>query len=715
MQRRPVDLLRAIFDRVLREEPNDDVLLTVGKLVEALECHSRTALQKEAKAVLAHGDTPPLLRFSHDFWLILQLVLSFTGDRKIFDGFFARYANSIFVLDKMKSIKSAWTNLADKVADLADDDALDPKLAAENIRDWTVGARLIGQMIPAEANKQLLEPMTRTYLGMAQTILFNLQAMLDFAQRELANAALPNQLWLFIDLVRAMADLPDITVPETRTGAPKHEDRFIDSFPIFERRSYQARQYDLRRKNRLDPRNTSFHLALKRRVQQAVFLLDLYGQPSAPPPKTGANPTLRQKTIQGIKKPVSIVDHDDFVRFLTAIFLEAFSQLKSSPTDAIQAGWEAVIAMIEDRLDRFTTHSGYDLSDTGPNYLTTKFPRAIAGEELHDCGVYALLIAYWLLNLQQALRASRIDLRLTLHYVILPVHVGLIVRFDPVSLPADADGLPSGGVLVTHNSRLHRFHAKGLREALTGWTATPPEDVDPTDKAKRIHKFLEDFATSLFLGGVDTPVVSRPILARGRPTQRTLWQSYFNLMNKDKDAALFTRAVNSKSGDVAQFYLKYLEILMARSQFFNDVLIKDFWRKSARNLYDTLFEDPPGWGHPLRTFQLEGYTKLLPPLLDHFSKSVGDYIFKETDTRNAITEFLAKNRKKIIAPKARRVFSERGVSFANRDLQKPLLEVSDHLHLCEQFLIDVKKQPRKPWPLPPPYILADMREQIVAP
>ena len=36
--------------------------------------------------------------------------------------------------------------------------------------------------------------------------------------------------------------------------------------------------------------------------------------------------------------------------------------------------------MIENYLDLFTDHSGYDLSDLGPNYLTTAFPRTIAGE-----------------------------------------------------------------------------------------------------------------------------------------------------------------------------------------------------------------------------------------------------------------------------------------------------------------------------------------------
>src|SRR5262245_32438801 len=138
MQRRPVDLLRALFDRVLRGDPNNDELLTVGKLVEALEHRSRTDLKKATKAVFDLGSFKlvPLASFSDASWIVRLLAVSFTGDRKIFDDFLARYAAS---LARHDAVASAWTNLAAKVADLAAQDAFDPKLAAENILDWTVG------------------------------------------------------------------------------------------------------------------------------------------------------------------------------------------------------------------------------------------------------------------------------------------------------------------------------------------------------------------------------------------------------------------------------------------------------------------------------------------------------------------------------------------------------------------------------------------------
>src|SRR5215212_5506194 len=115
-------------------------------------------------------------------------------------------------------------------------------------------------------------------------------------------------------------------------------------------------------------------------------------------------------------------DNDSWRRFL----LQKFQANQKASRD----DWKALLATIDllhTYLAAFTFHTPYNIDEFGDNYLTRTFPRALTGQLIHDCGVYALRIAY-------ALSLIRTKLNLTFRAIVLPLHVGLIISFgDDVS------------------------------------------------------------------------------------------------------------------------------------------------------------------------------------------------------------------------------------------------------------------------------------------
>jgi Domain of unknown function (DUF4157) len=81
---------------------------------------------------------------------------------------------------------------------------------------------------------------------------------------------------------------------------------------------------------------------------------------------------------------------------------------------------ERVIYYLKQYFERFTTHSDYNLSDMNVRYINKPFPRALTGELVQDCGIYAMRIAYIL-----SLAAKELDLRF--YWIKLPVHMALAI------------------------------------------------------------------------------------------------------------------------------------------------------------------------------------------------------------------------------------------------------------------------------------------------
>lgn len=487
---------------------------------------------------------------------------------------------------------------------------------------------------------------------------------------------------------------------------------FIDYFPSFKRK-FGGSGFDILKPEILVPRSHALVTVLEARIAQISFLLRLHGfSPDAAAAPTAAEKA-RRKRFGRLKRPIAIADHDNFVRVLVALFLEAHEPLAAKPGPAIFAGWYAVLGTIYDYLAAFTSHPIYNLSDDGPNYLITDFPRTAGGELLHDCGVYAVCIAYWLLNMEAALlQNSKIDLGLTVEYVALPIHVGLLVALAPPVIPKTADGLPVG-VAVWQNALLKAFEADDLKSRCQKWVSDRPAgDTDPTDLTDRARKFLVDLAASAYIGNVDTVVSSKAVITKKqKPTKPAVWTSYFDYTHKDPAGQLFTKEAAGTSGKYAQFFLRYDAIGKGDAEFVNATLLNEFWRNRAPRLYDDTFKKKP-WGDRGSLSNLKDFIPKMEALRLEYKKKAIDFRSKKgTDGRNprvAIFEDLEKDAAKIISKSARRVFSER---IRIDDLEDAMLSfvvrVEDHDAKCKA-VFDTKHPAL--WPPPPPFLLSVEKE-----
>ena len=157
-------------------------------------------------------------------------------------------------------------------------------------------------------------------------------------------------------------------------------------------------------------------------------------------------------------------------------------------------------------------------------------PRALTGQLIQDCGVYALRTAYILTKVR-----DEPDLKLKFRFVVMPVHLGLVVT---------GEGLPT---YVAQNGSFHVISPESLavmRKDWDAWKATKKErdpsnpfapekevPVEPEGK-KDDEQFLGELATQLFIPGpLDMPfkvvdVPAYPGDASPAAVKKSMWSLY---------------------------------------------------------------------------------------------------------------------------------------------------------------------------------------------
>ena len=243
----------------------------------------------------------------------------------------------------------------------------------------------------------------------------------------------------------------------------------------------------------------------------------------------------------------------------------------------------AVISLLFDYLDAFTVHARftniYDQGDFKDAYFDKPFPRSLAGQLVHDCGVYAMRVAYILSLVRQ-------ELNLRFRFIRLPAHVGLIIT---------GNGLPT---FVAHNDHFKEYSRERLQELYEGWdqpgaAATASKDssrdaaadpaLDPTDD----DQFLGELATIDYIEGpLDAPFALSDVPKAGRTdaaTQRTLWDAYQKIAKKD----VFGPAATDKKSPGYLFHNRYLAITELYRQWGNEAVVP-FWNQKAPKAWETL-------------------------------------------------------------------------------------------------------------------------------
>jgi hypothetical protein len=277
-----------------------------------------------------------------------------------------------------------------------------------------------------------------------------------------------------------------------------------------------------------------------------------------------ADPEERKDQV-AIPLGLRLESDSDWRNFLLAKFNKHKNQ-SNNPAEALNA----VIKLLQRYLRAFTTHSPYNIDDFGEdrdNYLTRQFPRALTGQLIHDCGVYALRIAYMLSLLRE-------ELQLRFRFMALPEHVGLIIT---------GKDLPS---YIAHNNTISIFSAADMAKLSEEWVKTDPRGGPRTPTSEDKEQVLQELAGHQFIPGVDLPF---QLLEAPRPTgdpdamKREMWAFY---TQRVVWARIFGPAIENPRSPLYQLDLKYLNVLTLMKMHHNQHLVP-FWSKNAPEIWST--------------------------------------------------------------------------------------------------------------------------------
>lgn len=261
-------------------------------------------------------------------------------------------------------------------------------------------------------------------------------------------------------------------------------------------------------------------------------------------------------------KQFSLHGNDGWRQLLLAKFEAVKAEKKSD--------WEALLSTVDllrSYLSAFTLHTPYNIDEFGDSYLSRTFPRAMTGQLIHDCGVYALRIAYMLSLVRERLR-------LTFRAAIMPVHVGLVISFG--------DDVSKGALYVNNNSIIP-VDGKRLQEFAATWQSTDASGKALAKPAKLDVQALHgEIVAATFAEGVDLPVrfadVPRSPLGQKPTMNKAILWNWYHQINKT--------AVTQPVKGTPQPELLYLEYLRTLKEIHNTVRVPAYVQANRQFVAD---------------------------------------------------------------------------------------------------------------------------------
>ncbi len=338
-------------------------------------------------------------------------------------------------------------------------------------------------------------------------------------------------------------NLLDITVDATRSTFGEKEGKHLDYFDTSkagEKRSVTINYFDKNQTSGFNEKTNPVGYIILARKKQVTFLEQLY---------VSANRAAMGAT------PLKLESVDDWRNFLHGKLLELQAAGKSN-----EEAFLTMVKFLSDYLETFTTSTPFNIEDVikqdSENYNKRQLPRAITGQLIEDCGVYALRTVYML-------SLVKFDLKLRIRFIYLPVHVGVIVT---------GDGLPT---LIAHNNKIYPIDAATLAKERKSWDAK-----DPT-KPGGDEQFIGEVAGSYFSPGVDLPfrLEEAPTIAKNDPQEKEKLQKYYEgTLKKDVLA-------DAPKAGISQFHLEYLRLNDETKKAFNSVIVPA-WNQAARAVWN---------------------------------------------------------------------------------------------------------------------------------
>ncbi|MBT1076092.1 hypothetical protein KJB29_12590 [Geobacter grbiciae] len=358
--------------------------------------------------------------------------------------------------------------------------------------------------------------------------------------------------------------IPGLRVEVTKSVFSEKKGRHLDIFlegKAAEKRSIGIEYYEREMGGTFaEEKELPLGRILQVRRKQIEVLELLYGEARDKSGAVTAEAKENRELIdQSLKGRMRLHNNDDWRTFLLAKFRAL------EPQVGREKAFAKVIDLLAFYLLAFTTHTPYNIEDFGVNYLNRTFPRALTGQLIHDCGVYAIRIAY-------ILSLVRTELDLEFRFVRLPLHVGLVIT---------GTGLPA---YVVHNDQFIPVSQAEMADLRKQWRETDamgdPRKPAPLDE----RQFLGEVSASQFVPNVDIPfrIIDLPP-PKGKPAEikEQLWKLY---TRRIAPAELFSAAIGKPGSPHYQFDLKYLELLKMHKEWFNETYVP-FWNVEGRGIW----------------------------------------------------------------------------------------------------------------------------------
>lgn len=383
--------------------------------------------------------------------------------------------------------------------------------------------------------------------------------------------------------------LQRVGVDLTKTKLDGSKRLYLDAIPPHDKRTFEFAAYDRKATGLMAAeRGLLDELFLVRSIQLRVFLF-IFGEfvalDVAPTTKLEQDAederrndfAARRALIDKIGKKVKTLDirtEDAMADFLCAFFTEAVAARPKLPSaEARLKAWDEMVQILAVFVRSQTMHTDLNLAET-PNYLDYLFPRTLHGQQLFDCGVYAVKLAFILLKLAPCLMRKGTDPpKPEAAFLLLPIHIGLVVKI--------AEFPP----LFVQNDVVKWLKPEDDKRWRKEWDDGAKLDTDPAAGADKDRKFVEDVASQHYVSELDMPIKRIPLDKVSSPAKKAeVWAAFQAVNDKAKPVRLFSEDVEKATAKNFQFDLKFLQAQANEKVWYNTKLVP-LWNRDLHKLW----------------------------------------------------------------------------------------------------------------------------------
>lgn len=241
----------------------------------------------------------------------------------------------------------------------------------------------------------------------------------DFYRCLASSEATPRKLKSLFNLPGA-SNFLELGIQITKSKFTRAGGKHLDYFAPKHGASIKFDFFSSRQKHHRREKQLPLGRVLSTSERQTRLLARLFGRS-----ETAANPEALEnaRLIAAMKGRFGLHDNNGWREFAERKYAALIKGTAGRPPETPQSAFRRVTMLLYEYFRAFTVSTPYNIEDVRTdNYLQKTFPSALTQQILHDCGVYALRVAYILSSLN-----TTHSLGLNFHFVSLPNHVSLAI------------------------------------------------------------------------------------------------------------------------------------------------------------------------------------------------------------------------------------------------------------------------------------------------